>query len=106
MLDLRIPKTAPDLPRFHHSTARLDVRLPSVVVLMGPNGSGKTTLLAALEHVAYFVSRLSAPRADGPRVSGFEPFRAVAPSLDPTRVCMDIEADWLSPGEGMETVSL
>ena len=102
VLDLRIPKTAPDLPRFHHSTAKPDVRLPSVVVLMGPNGSGKTTLLAALEHVAYFVSRLSAPRADGPRVSGFEPFRAVAPSLDPTRVCIDIEADWLSPGEGME----
>ena len=102
VLDLRIPKTAPDLPRFRWSRARPETRLPSAIVLVGPNGSGKTNLLGALEHVAYFVSSLSPPPADGPKVGGFEPFRAAAPSGDPTRVCMDMEADWLSPGNGTE----
>ena len=48
VLDLRIPGTAPDLPRFRPSRAKRDVRLPTVAVLMGPIGSGKTTLLRAL----------------------------------------------------------
>ena len=52
VLDLRIPKTAPDLPRFRRSIAKPDVRLPSVVTFMGPNGSGKTALLDALVSTA------------------------------------------------------
>ena len=56
VLDLRIPGTAPDLPCFRRSAARPDVRLPAVVVLMGPNGSGKTTLLRALVSAAEIAS--------------------------------------------------
>ena len=41
VLDLRIPGTAPDLPRFRRSTAKPDIRLPSVVVFMGPEWIGQ-----------------------------------------------------------------
>ena len=47
-LDFRIPGTSPERPYFQHSCSRLDVRIPSVVALVGPNGSGKTALLRAL----------------------------------------------------------
>lgn len=102
VLDLRIPKTAPDLPRFRQSRARPDVRLPSVVVLMGPNGSGKTKLLRALHDVAYFASSLFTPRSASPKTTVFEPFLAVESPRDPTRICVDLEADWLSPGAETE----
>ena len=98
VLDLRIPKTAPDLPRFRWSRARPDIRLPSVAVLMGPNGSGKTKLLTALHDVACFASVLSAPPSGKRGLLLFEPFRATQPNLDPTRIRIDLEADWLSPG--------
>ena len=100
VLDLRIPKTAPDLPRFRRSRARPDVRLPSVAVLMGPNGSGKTKLLAALHDVAGFAvhSFHFPPRSDDERLTQFQPFRATRPSLDPTRIRVDFEADRLSLG--------
>ena len=67
VLDLRIPGTAPDLPRFRYSTAKPDIRLPSVVVLIGPNGSGKTTLLSALiatATIASFASSTEETQAD------------------------------------------
>ena len=102
VIDLRIPKTAPRLPRFRQSLARPDVRLPSVVMLMGPNGSGKTKLLLALREVAYFGSRLSTPRTDDVGTSDFEPFLAAGPALGPTRIRVDLEADWLSPELGVE----
>ena len=56
VLDLRIPGTAPDQPRFRRSTVKPGVRLPTVAVLMGPNGSGKTTLLRALAATARIAS--------------------------------------------------
>ncbi len=102
VIDLRIPKTAPRLPRFRQSLARPDVRLPSVVMLMGPNGSGKTKLLLALRDVAYFASNLSTPRTDDVGTSDFEPFLAAGPALGPTRIRVELEADWLSPGHGVE----
>ena len=50
VLDLRIPKTAPDLPRFRQSQVKPDIRLPSVAVLMGPNGSGKNNLTPRINY--------------------------------------------------------
>ena len=104
VLDLRVPRTAPDLPRFRRSRARPDVRLPSVIVLMGPNGSGKTKLLSALYEVARFAvhSFHFTPRPDDPRLTQFLPFRAARPSLRPTSIRVDLEADWLSPGSASE----
>lgn len=102
VLDLRIPKTAPDLPRFRQSRARPDVRLPSVTVLMGPNGSGKTKLLTVLHDVACFASVLSAPDSTKDGLVLFRPFLATQSSLEPTRFRVDLEADWMSPGSTPE----
>ena len=72
---------------------------------MGPNGSGKTKLLGALNDAAYFASSLTTPPSDGPKVTIFEPFRAAESSADPTRIRIDLEADWLSPEAESELYS-
>ncbi len=100
VLDLRIPKTAPDLPHFRRSRANPDIRLPSVVALMGPNGSGKTTLLRALLQVIHFAST--------PWTTHQETILAVIRFLgkgfanEPTRFCVEFEADCLAPGTAPE----
>lgn len=94
VLDLRIPGTAPDLPRFRRSTAKSDIRLPSVVVLIGPNGSGKSTLLNALIATAITALYASPTERDRP-IRAFFPFFAKETRNEPTRFCMEFEADWL-----------
>ena len=97
VLDLRIPKTAPDLPRFRESAVRSDIRLPSVVILMGPNGSGKTTLLRALITVLRIICN--------PWLSQEIPVKTIVPFFskttrqEPTRFCVEFEANWLRPNE-------
>ena len=98
VLDLRIPGTAPDLPRFRQSAARPDVRLPSVVVLMGPNGSGKSTLLRALRGLARVASYASPAEQNNP-ITAFLPFASTKTRGRPTRFLLEVEADWLAPGE-------
>ncbi len=97
VLDLRIPGTAPDLQRFRRSTAKPDIRLPSVVVLMGPNGSGKTTLLDALLATARIASSASPAEETSPLT--FLPFSSTETRDKPTRFCVEIEADWLAPDQ-------
>lgn len=96
VLDLRIPSTAPDLPRFRRSIARPDVRLPTVAVLMGPNGAGKTTLLRALTMMAYCASTVSAS-GNNPAIKALVPFGSTE-NREPIRLRLDFEADWLTPG--------
>ena len=98
VLDLRIPGTAPDLPRFRQSAAKPDVRLPSVVVLMGPNGSGKTTLLRALIEIAQIAFSASPAEKNNP-IEDVIPFASRKTVGEPTRFCVEVEADWLAPGE-------
>ena len=93
VLDLRIPGTAPDLPRFRRSTAKPDIRLPSVVVLIGPNGSGKTTLLNALVTTALSASSVSPTEKTSP-IKTFLPFFSQETINEPTRFCMEFEMHW------------
>lgn len=93
VLDLRIPGTAPDLPRFRQSKAKPDIRLPSVVVLIGPNGSGKTTLLNALVATATIASSASPTERTSP-IKSFLPFLAKETRNEPTRFCMEFEMNW------------
>ena len=93
VLDLRIPGTAPDLPRFRQSAATPDIRLPSVVVLIGPNGSGKTTLLSALVATATIASSASPTERTSP-IKSFLPFLAKKTRNEPTRFCMEFEMNW------------
>ena len=101
VLDLRIPGTAPDLPRFRQSAARPDIRLPPVVVLMGPNGSGKSTLLRALMDIALIALSASPAEKNNP-IKVFYPFASTKTRGEPTRFCLEIEADWLAPGEARQ----
>jgi len=100
VLDLRIPKTAPDLPRFRQSQVRPDIRLPPVGVLMGPNGSGKTTLLRALDMVIRIVR--TPWREDETPVKRIRPFFSPTFRDKQTRFCLELEADWLAPGVNMD----
>ena len=93
VLDLRIPGTAPDLPRFRQSTAKPDIRFPSVVVLIGPNGSGKTTLLSALVTTALIASSVSPTEKTSP-INTFLPFFSQETRNEPTRFCMEFEMHW------------
>ena len=99
VLDLRVPGTAPDLPRFRPSRARRDVRLPTVAVLMGPNGSGKTTLLRALTTMARVAGMPFSSEEGSVPVKAVMPFASEPTLHEPTRFRLDVEADWLAPGE-------
>ena len=101
VLDLRIPGTAPDLPRFRRSASQPDIRLPSVVVLIGPNGSGKTTLLRALIDTARIASS-ALPTEESNPINTFVPFLSPETREKPTRFCVELEADWLAPGEARQ----
>ena len=93
VIDLRIPGTAPDLPCFRRSAVKPDVRLPAVVVLMGPNGSGKTTLLRALVMAADIASTVAL--TEPPRISSVFPFLSQHGRNTPTRICIEFEAGGL-----------
>ena len=101
VLDLRIPGTAPDLPRFRRSETKPGIRLPSVVVLIGPNGSGKTTLLRALITAAQLASSALPTDANNPIKSlrSLSPFFSPETRRAPTRLCIELEADWLALGK-------
>lgn len=92
-LDFRVPGTTPDHPRFRGSATVPNVRLPSVIVLIGPNGSGKTTLLRAMTSTANFMARsLDYPSDEG--ILGFFAFGSQESRREPTRVEIDFDADW------------
>ena len=99
VLDLRIPKTAPDLPRFRRSIAKPDFRLPSVVVLMGPNGSGKTALLDALVSTARVAGLPVLPEERHVPITLITPFFSEATAGELTKLRLEVEGDWLAPGE-------
>ena len=101
ILDLRIPGTAPDLPRFRPCQAKPDIRLPTVAVIMGPNGSGKTTLLQALldlTHIA-FGPDLSASQV---AINNVLPFLSNKAASEPTKFRLEFDADWLQSGGARE----
>ena len=95
-LDLRVPGTAPDLSCFRPSQARPDVRLPAVAVLMGPNGSGKTTFLRALVNALQIAS---APMGQTEPITEVIPFLSNRYAAAPSSFRIDLENDWLAPGE-------
>lgn len=86
-LDFRIPGTSPDLPCFQPSFAVPDIRLPSVVALIGPNGSGKTTLLRAISCLLWFVTHTDEQDL-------FFPFSSQDAWTSPTIFEADFDVKW------------
>ncbi len=102
VLDLRIPETAPDLPRFRRSSAKSGIRLPSVVVLMGANGAGKTALLDALVATARVAGWPARPVPESAPITMLMPFYSETSAGEPTELSLELEGDWLAPGERPE----
>ena len=101
VLDLRIPGTAPDLPRFRPCLAKPDIRLPTVAVIMGPNGSGKTTLLRALVGLVRIASVSNLSTEETP-INTLLPFLLDKARNEPTKFRMEFDTAWLTPGEAGE----
>lgn len=95
-LDFRIPRTTPARPCFRGSLSRPDLRLPTVVALVGPNGSGKTAILRAMVNTISFASSSYDHRS----ISGFVPFLGPERMTAPTRVEMHFDARWLDCASG------
>lgn len=94
VLDLRVPGTAPDDPRFRPSLSRPDVRLPTVVALYGANASGKSTVLrAALSLIRFVVNSFDLPV--GGDIPEFEPFLSAEMATQPTRIAIEFDAAWV-----------
>lgn len=99
-LDLRVPGTAPDDPRFRPSLSRPDVRLPTVVALYGANASGKSTVLrAVVSLIRFMVDSFDNPIDGG--IPDFEPFLSAATASQPTRLSAEFDASWI---EGHSTL--
>ena len=98
-LDLRIPSTTPNQPRFRESRSRPEVRLPSVAVLIGPNGAGKTALLRAMTATIDFVVHSIGLDSFEP-VPYFVPFLSPRARAGPTRIEVDFDTGWFSSGPG------
>ena len=98
-LDFRVPGTTPERPWLRRPAARSDVRVPTVIALMGPNGTGKTTLLRALSEVSMFAA-YSYGLAPG-RIPYFAGFASEEGCQRPTRIEIEFDAPWLLsvPGE-------
>ena len=99
VLDLRIPGTSPKLSRFRRSAADPRFRLPAVVVLVGPNGSGKTALLSALVATARIASTPPPSSEEQSPIRMLMPFLSKEAIREPTEFSLELEADWLAPGE-------
>ena len=86
-------------PGYAVPAARSDVRVPTVIALMGPNGTGKTTLLRALSEVSMFAA-YSYGLAPG-RIPYFAGFASEEGCQRPTRIEIEFDAPWLLsvPGE-------
>lgn len=100
VLDLRIPRNAPDLPGYRPSRSRSDQRLPTVVALFGPNAAGKSTLLRALTATVAFACKSFDLDVHAP-IPGFQVFMSGEHGEKPTRVSFMFDARWLakSPDE-------
>lgn len=94
VIDLRLPRTTPDMPRFVASHGDEGVRLPTVVAFFGPNASGKTTILRALTSTLDFAVHSFSTPPDQP-IPYFWPFRSANWWDRPTRIIVDFDAEWI-----------
>lgn len=90
-LDFRVPRTTPNLDRFREGRKSSGVRLPTVVVFIGPNGSGKTTFLRAMISTARFISRSFTENSKEQINYFYPPFNSSEYRYKPTKVEFDFD---------------
>ncbi len=91
-LDFRVPRTTPESVWLRNPSSTSDVRVPTVIALIGPNGSGKTAWLRALAETVRFVTQ-SYGFTPG-SIGYFPAFASQGAWVKPTRI--EIECD--APG--------
>lgn len=96
VVDLRLARNAPNLPRFPGSHSRLDTRLPTVVAFIGPNAAGKSTILRALAATLNFAIASFDLNVDQD-IPVFQPFMSNDMMQKPTRIVVEFDARWLDP---------
>ena len=96
-LDFRAPGTTPDRPWLRHPTLQPSLRVPTVIVLIGPNGSGKTAWLRALaDTIRFAVDSYGNP--PGIIKHLFPAFASSEAQERPTRVEVEFDAPWWDRG--------
>lgn len=95
-LDFRVPGTTPDKAWLRRPTVQPAIRVPAVIVFIGPNGSGKTTLLRALADTIRFAAH-SYGNPPG-YINQFLAFASVEALERPTRIEVEFDAPWWDAG--------
>ena len=95
-LDFRVPGTTPERSWLRRPTARLDLRVPTVIALIGPNGSGKSAWLRTLADTVHFAA-YSFGYAPG-SIPQFPAFASDEALSTPTRIEVEFDAPWLPFG--------
>lgn len=96
VIDLRLARNAPALPRFPASHSRPDTRLPTVIAFIGPNAAGKSTILRALAATLNFAIASFDLNVDQD-IPVFQPFMSTDMMQKPTRIVVEFDARWLDP---------
>ena len=95
-LDFRVPGTTPDKAWLRCPTLQPGIRVPSVIVLIGPNGSGKTAWLRALADTIRFAAHsYGSPLGN---INLFPAFVSEEAFEKPTRIEVEFDAPWWDVG--------
>ena len=95
-LDFRVPGTTPENVWVRRPTEHVGLRVPTVIVLIGPNGSGKTAWLRALADTVRFAAHsYGNPPGSIPQFPAFASDEALS---KPTRIEMEFDAPWWNAG--------
>ena len=92
-LDFRVLRTTPMRDRFRERRNSSSIRLPTVVVFIGPNGSGKTNLLRAMNSTARFISHSFLENSEGQLNYFYPSFNSLEYRNKPTRIELDFDLD-------------
>ena len=78
-------------------SSRSDLRIPTVIALIGPNGSGKTALLRALSDTIRFAAHSYGYQPGF--IQQFSAFASQEALTSPTRIEVEFDAPWLLSAE-------
>ena len=95
-LDFRVPGTTPESVWVRRPTGNPRLRVPTVIVLIGPNGSGKTAWLRALADTVRFAAH-SYGNSPG-SIPQFPAFASDESMSKPTRIELEFDAPWWNTG--------